>query len=342
MNQNSLRSSVYSPDCWLEIPQSIDESIAQIKAFALQEFDREVVEKQLYYHTRDHLKTVRRRATQISQVVYPYLEGRSGPAFDLPRTELLLDLCVAAHDMIQIFVDQPNQSASRRRESGVSERATLDRLLSYVHALNQQLRTRDPNSLAIVTDDDIATIQAAIESTICTYDPTEQAIYQANLYHSKPPVAIVAQILALADIGALGIDGLDSYNQEGSLLFLEENLDVIPHLLDGSLDQLTSDDPLYHAIQQRLLKRSRFQVAFAKSRLARLKIELQGLPEAVRSTLTHEVFRYLTPATVDTIATTTPTAETTPLASLLKFFELRRYLDRFSDRSPDPARPNSA
>ena len=337
MNQDSLRSSTHLSDCSPKLPQSIDESIAQIKAFALREFDREVVRKQLYYHTRDHLDNVRRRSTQISQAVFPFLERRSRPALDLSRTELLLDLCVAAHDMIQIFVDQPDRSASRRRESGVSERATLDRLLDYTHAVNQPLRNHDPNSSAIVTDEDIAIIQAAIESTICTYDPTEQAIYQADLYKSQPPVSIVARILSLADIGALGIDGIDSYNQEGSLLFLEENLDVIPYLLDGTLDRLRSDDPLYQNLQQRLLKRSRFQVSFAKSRVARLKSEFAGLPEAACSTLVHDVFRHLTPATVDTIAATTPTAETTPLPSLLRFFELERYLDRASDQFSDSA-----
>ena len=330
MNQDSSRSFVYFSDDLLKLPQSIDESIDHVKAFALQEFDREVIQKQLYYHTRDHLENVSRRSTQIFQAVYPFLEtlSRQGKSFELSRIELLLDLCVTAHDVVQVFVDQPDKHSSRRREPGVGERATIERLLDYIHALNQQLREHSSNSSAIVTDNDIAIIQEAIGATICTYDPIEQAIYQADLYDFKSPVSIVARILALADINALGIDGLDAYNQEGSLLFLEENLDVIPLLLDGSIYRLESNDSLYQNIQQRLLKRCRFQVNFAKSRVARLEAEVAGLPEDVRLTLTRDVFRYLTPKTIETIAAVTPTAETTPLASLLKFFELERYLDR--------------
>ena len=330
MNQDSSRSSVYFPDGLLELPQSIGESIDCVKAFALQEFDREVVQKQLYYHTREHLENVSRRSVQIFQAVYPFLEtlSQQGQSFDLPRIELLLDLCVVAHDTVQIFVDQPDQHASRRREPGVSERATIERLLDYIHALNQQLRECDPNSLAIVTDNDIAIIQEAIGATICTYDPIEKAIYQADLYDFKPPVSIVSRILALADINALGMDGIDVYNEEGNLLFLEENLDVIPLLLDGTIYQLELDDPLYQNVQQRLSKRCRFQVNFAKSRATRFESEVAGLPENIRLILTRDVFRYLNSTTVEQIVATTPTAETTPLESLLKFFKLEEYLDR--------------
>ena len=335
MNQNFSRSSVYFPNDLFKVPHSIGDSIDCLKAFALQEFDQEVAQKQLYYHTRDHLENVRRRATQILQAVYPFSEtsSRQGQSFELSRIELLLDLCVAAHDMVQVFVDHPNEHTSRQRESGVSEQATIDRLLDYIDELNQQLR-HDPDSQAIVTDDDIAVIQEAIKATICTYDPIERAIYQADLYNFEPPVSIVARILALADIGALGIDGIDAYSQEGSLLFLEENLDVIPLLLDGTIYHLESDHPLYKNIQQRLLKRCRFQVNFAKSRAARFESEIEGLPEDVRSTLTRDVFRYLTPTTVQAVAAITPTDEATPLESLLKFFEFERHLDPSRNTRP--------
>ena len=332
MNRDSSQSSfryLYSSSA---LPQSIDESIAQIKAFALQEFDREVSEKQLYYHNREHLENVRRRSTLILQAIAPAWETllqQENPPIDLPRIELLLDLSIAAHDMIQVFVDQSDLHATRRRESGVSERASVERLVDYINALNQQLRKHDPDSLARLTDRDIAIIQEAIGATICTYAPTEQAIYQADLYDVQHPPSIVARILALADIGALGIDGIEVYNQEGSLLFLEENLDVIPLLLGGTIDRLESDNlALYQNIQQRLLKRCRFQVNFAKSRAARLESELVGFPESTIETLTHDVFQYLNPSTIQAIEATTPTAETASLESLLEFFELERYLDR--------------
>lgn len=332
MNRDSSQSSFRYLHDSSNLPQSIDESIAQIKAFALQEFDREVVEKQLYYHNREHLENVRRRSTLILQAIVPTWEvwlQQQELSIDLSRIELLLDLSIAAHDMVQVFISQSDLHATRRRESGVSERASFERLVEYINALNQQLQRHDPDSPARLTDRDIAIIRAAIGATICTYAPTEQAIYQADLYDVQNPPSIVARILALADIGALGIDGTEVYSQEGSLLFLEENLDVIPLLLDETIDRLESDNlALYQNIQQRLLKRCRFQVNFAKSRAARLKSELVGFPESTIDTLTHDVFRYLNPATIQAIEATTPTAETASLKSLLEFFELERYLDR--------------
>ncbi len=332
MNRDSSKSPFYYLYSSSNLPRSIDESVAQIKAFVLQEFDREVVEKQLYYHNREHLENVWRRSTLILQAIAPAWEAQlqpGEPSIDLSRIELLLDLSIAAHDMIQVFVDQSDLHAARQRESGVSERASFERLADYINALNQQLQNHNPESPARLTDWDIAIIQEAIEATICTYDLTEQAIYQADLYDVQHSPSIVARILALADIGALGIDGIEAYNQEGSLLFLEENLDVIPLLLDRSIYGLESNNSaLYQTIRQRLLKRCRFQVNFAKSRAKRFESELVGFPDSTIETLAHSVFQYLNPSTIQAIEATTPTAETESLESLLEFFELERYLDR--------------
>lgn len=331
MNRDSSQSSFHNLYGSASLPKTIDESIAQIKAFVLHEFDREVVEKQLYYHNREHLENVRRRSSLILQAIAPVWEAplqQEKPSIDLPRIELLLDLSIAAHDMVQIFIHQSDPHAARRREPGVSERASFERLVDYINWLNQQLQKHDPNSSARLTDRDIAIIQDAIGATICTYDPTEQAIYQADLYDVQHPLSIVGRILALADIGALGIDGIEVYNQEGSLLFLEENLDVIPLVLDGSIHRLKSDNlDLYQTIRQRLLKRCRFQVNFAKSRVARFESELVGFPDSTIETLTKDVFHYLNPVTLQAIEATTPTAETASLESLLEFFELERYLN---------------
>ncbi len=205
----------------------------------------------------------------------------------------------------------------------MSERATIERLLAYIHELNQQL---DVSSPARLTDEDVGVIRDAIAATICTYNPNEQAIYQSNLYEQNSTLPIVARILALADIGALGMEGIQVYNQEGSLLFLEENLDIIP-LLEESCNCLASDDPdLRENLRQRLLKRSRFQVNFAKSRLARFEYEMVGFPEKAVPTLMHEVFQYLTPATIKEVEAITPTDEEASLEDLLKFFKFQQYL----------------
>lgn len=304
---------------------TITDSINRIKHFAFQEFDREIVSKKLCYHTHEHIYQVQRRTDLIFQAVYPTWNGLEQQPRDLARMKLLLDLAVAAHDMVQVFAPQPRPHAARKRESGVSEMVTIERLFQYIHALNEQLQYCHPDSPARLTEADLQTIREAIAATICVYDPTEHAIYQPKL--SDPELSIAARILALADIGALGIDGIETYNQEGSLLFLEENPDVIPLLLDKTIDALKSENPaLYQNIQQRLLQRCRFQVSFAKSRLARLQQELRGFPEAAIPVLTHEVFRYLNQETIQAVEAITPTENDSSLVVLLQFFQFERYL----------------
>lgn len=305
MNRHVQQSDLSSSSA-----ETVAGCIEQIEAFALQEFDRQIQRHQLYYHTRDHIRQVQRRSRLIFDAIRPDLDPAS-----IEHLEQLLDLCVIAHDMVQIFEAQPQPHAARSRTSGVSETATIDRLLDYI----------DAHNAAQFCEQDRATIQAAIGATICAYDAKEQSIYQPAL--SQPNLPIVARILALADLNALGIDGIEMYNREGSLLFLEENLDVIPLILNGTIDTLeTTNATLARNIQQRLLKRCRFQVNFAKSRAARLNQEIAGFPQASIATLRNQVFQHLNPATLQELEATTPTDDNTPLGELLRFFEFDRYL----------------
>jgi hypothetical protein len=239
---------------------------------------------------------------------------------------LLLDFCAVAHDMVQQFEDSSQVHTARQRKPSVSEMATIEQLINFIHQLNEQLEQSIPNSPAKLTDSDIAVIQQAITATICTYDAQEQAIYQPLLYNGEP-LSIVSQILALADLGTLGIDGIEAYNREGSLLFLEENPDVVPLLRDGTIHQLEGTNlDLAENIRLRLLKRCLFQVTFAKSRLNRLERELQGFPELTIPILRTEIFQHLSPETIDTIETITPIDRETPLSVLLQFFQFEQYL----------------
>jgi hypothetical protein len=314
----------------LQIPATFAESVEQIKLFALQEFDREIIQKQLYYHTRDHVENVRRRTDRIFQVTFPdqaadSIQKQLGTEY---RNKLLLDLCAAAHDMVQIFAPQAEVHATRQRQPGVSEKATIEHLLLYINSLNQQIReAHHGDSAAQLTDSEIQVIRVAIATTICAYDPIDQAIYQPGLDDTSPGLPIVARILALADIGALGMEGIRSYHQEGSLLFLEENLDLIPLLLDHQVNSIASDDPaLCENLRQRLLKRCRFQVNFARSRLKRFEHEISGFSEPGISQLAQDVFCYMTPEIVQEVEALTPIDETTSLQELLEFFEFERYL----------------
>ncbi|MBE9010392.1 hypothetical protein IQ250_09265 [Pseudanabaenaceae cyanobacterium LEGE 13415] len=297
--------------CETQQSNDLTDCIDQVKSFALQEFDRQIQSHQLYYHTRDHIAQVQRRSQFIFESIRADLTSD-----EIDQIERLLDLCVVAHDMVQIFQAQSQTHATRTRSSGVSETATIEQLLDYI----------DSVCPGIFTNVDRAIIRSSINATICAFDPEQQAIYQPAL--DDPELSIVARILALADLGALGIDGIEMYNREGSLLFLEENLDVVPLLMTGKIEQLETTDPsLAENIRHRLLKRSRFQVNFAKSRFARFENEIQGFPESAIDTLRHTVFRHLTTETIQEIENRTPISDRTPLKALLKFFDFQQYLN---------------
>lgn len=334
LNSESFKSQDHSEENLEPVPSTFASAVARLKNLALEEFDREIAQKQLYYHTREHINNVQHRANIIFQAIRPYwetsLKDNAAPDY-MARMQLLLDICATAHDMLQLFVPETQPHKSRRREMGISEAATIEKLFEYINILNQEQGEENLNSFARFSDADLLIIRDAIEATICIYEPSEQAIYQPTLYDSTKPISPIARIIALADIGALGMEGVAAYEREGSLLFLEENPDVIPILLNHKT--LASDHPeLYENIRQRLLRRARFQISFAKSRLTRYAREIEHLPKDAIQVLTYEVFQYLNPTTIQEIDSMTPTAEDTPLEALITFFNLDHYISSIIDK----------
>ncbi len=329
-NQENRQLQHYLTENLEQLPRTFAEAVTKVKNFALQEFDKEIAQKQLYYHTREHGNGVQRRAQIIFQVIRPDWEAsQEGDTTSdyITRMQLLLNLCAASHDMIQIFSPQTEPHTSRRREPGVSEAATINKLINYVQAQNQWLHQYDPESPALFTDSDLHVLREAIEVTIALFDPSDQAIYQPDLYNPDKNLSLVARIIALADIGSLGIEGIEAYNWEGSLHLIEDNPDIIPLILNGDIHNLASENQeLYENIKQRFLRRARFQVNFAKSRLARYTREVKGLPIEAIPILTHDVFKYLNPETIRKIESITPTDEDTTLDELMEFFELDKYI----------------
>ena len=101
----------------------------------------------------------------------------------------------------------------------------------------------------------------------------------------------------------MGIDGIPAYFQEGSLILLEENPDLIPLIKDflAKEEETSNNEEAYENLRQRLLKRTKFQISFAKGRYARLNKELEGLPQEVVSVLKEKVFKYLNEQTIQKI-----------------------------------------
>ena len=335
INKNNKQIEQSKANHYNQLPDSFEKAILKVQNFTFQEIKKETIQKQLYYHTWDHANAVKRRANIILQAIEPFWEKvcqSKGIEVDLKRMKQLIELCAIAHDMVQNFLTNTSVHTSRKRETGASETATITKLIGYIKELNRQLIEQKEYNFAIFTDSDIKIITEAIEATICLYDPSDNSIYQPDLYDGNKNLSIPAQIIALADLGSLGMEGINSYFQEGSLIFLEENPDIVPLLINkiankldiNSLDQ--EQQELWENVRQRLLRRARFQINFARGRKARLERELQGLPTEFISILRDKVFKYLNQETIQEIELLTPTEDDTKLEKLIDFFELVKYL----------------
>jgi hypothetical protein len=294
-------------------------TIDQLQELLLQIFDREISEKHLTYHNREHINGVVRRSNQIFNAIRPYLSAEKDP----DHLEYLLNLCAVSHDLIQIFTPQLEPNIPRRRESGISEAATIEVIFSTIQKFNANSQDY------IFTDMDLYLIREAILTTICDYNPAEESIFQPMLYQENPVISDIARTLALADLGTLGIEGIEAYNTEGRSLFLEENPDI-QDLIENtkSTAQILKDPILSENIRQRLLRRARFQINLAKSRLKRFSKEISYFPIKSIPILTQEIFQHLTPETIQTLEKTTPIHEDTSLETLIYFFKLNVSIDQ--------------
>ena len=113
------------------------------------------------------------------------------------------------------------------------------------------------------------------------------------------------------------------------MILLEENPDIIPLIKEFLTQEENKSDKKqddYENLRQRLLKRAKFQISFAKGRYARLNRELKGLPQKVIEILKQNVFKYLNEETIQKIEALTPTADDTSLETLIEFFALDKYI----------------
>ncbi len=315
------------------IPKNFEQAVLMIQQFAFAEIEKETEKKQLYFHNTTHAKAVKRRAEIIFNAIEPFWDEilPQPNSLDSQRAKYLIDICAASHDMVQEFLPLKSPQTARQRETGVSENATIDKLIDYIKQLNKKFLSQNSQNSQfspLFTEKDLEIIRKSIAATICLFDNNDNSIYQPDLYNSERQIILTARIIALADIGGLGIDGIPAYFQEGSLILLEENPDIVPliksFLTTGKNN--SEEIELYENLRQRLLKRAQFQISFAKGRYTRLNRELEGLPTGVITALKKEAFKYLNEETIQEIETSTPTTDDTTLEQLIEFFELDKYI----------------
>lgn len=325
-----------------KIPNTFAETVRLVERYVLKQIECETANKQLYYHTITHALAVKRRANFIFRTLEPVLIEEI-TTLDSIRTQNLLDLCAIAHDMVQNFVESSQLHTSRKRPVGVSERKTIEKLIDYIQDLDRKLLAGKVPDAARFTSNDLEIIQEAIVATICERDPlagktnysfSEYSIYQPYLYNLSENSSVVAQIIALADLGTLGIDGIEPYLKEGVLILLEENPDIagliinrdsstVPHhqQTEPAIDRRSnSTDELERVTKTRLLGMTRFMVDLAKERYSRFPREIAGFSDRAQDILRHRVFQHLTLENIRKIERLTPTKEDTSLSELLNFF----------------------
>lgn len=327
IDRSSRTLKTMGSENFIEVPNSFAEAVLEIKNFAAEEIHKQTKKQQLYYHNYSHAKAVQQRATKIYQEILPFwsliFQRTSAP--DPIRTKHIIDICAICHDMVQIFVPTSSFQASRKRETGVSETATVIKLIDYIQGLNNRYSRKYPNRTPLFTNSDLKIIRKAIAATICLFDISDSSAYQPELYNPEHDIPLVARIIALSDLGGLGIEGIKQYFTEGILLFLEDNPDAI-----ALIKKLSAKNHNYHHLlkessenfRQTLLKRAQFQIDFAKGRVARIDKELEGLPLEVISVLKKNVFIYLNEQTIREMKSITPKDPDTSLEELLEFFGL--------------------
>lgn len=306
-------------------PQCFRDSVELMMGYVRHEMSRETTDKLLYFHNFSHVDAVRRRAEIIFDAVRPYWQAELNQLhdpLDLERMRDLLRLAALAHDLVQDFLPVEPWSA-RRREKGVSEHKTVDQLLAVIAELNADLAEQQPHNPDIqFSETDCDILREAISATICDFDPSDRAIFQPYLYTDQEK-SNIAIILALADIGALAVEGIEAFRQEGREIFLEENLDFVPLVLHPQeLEQYPHETRL--DLRQHLLGRAQFQIGFATGRINRLDTEIRDLPAQALATLKHDVFAYANQSTIDKLVATTPTDDDTSLEELLDYFSFDR------------------
>ena len=308
---------------WEQKPTSFAEIVQLVEKYLQAEIVQETKEKQLYYHNLGHALAVKRRADSIFQAIKPVLMENYSLQ-ELARLESLISICGLAHDMVQIFEPTP-PNLSRKRLSGSSETETANKLLRYIQNLNQAVATEKLDASFLFSDREQQIIHDAIIATICVQDPHgskasatffPHSIYQPYLYDSHSKISIVGSIIALADLGALGMDGVEAYIQDGILVFLEDN----PHLQELVLHCHYPNSSAQDSTKAKLLTMSRFIVDLAYERQARFEQEIAGFMPQLRQILRNQVFIYLNQASIDRITTLVPNQSSASFSQLISFF----------------------
>lgn len=185
----------------------------------------------LTFHGSDHTRNVVRRVGVIAEALLT--------SQDISKSQAQLARVAAAfHDVVQNSTIEPDPSdpaiLKRKRATGENENLSADEAVNFMVQENARLaEERGEEDYYLFTAQDVAVVREAIKATTPGWDPEAQTVVQPHL---KDAVSKVSYILALADIGNVGIDGKEAAVRDNDQLFLEENVDVLRAIQDGNID----------------------------------------------------------------------------------------------------------
>ena len=221
----------------------------------------------LDFHNTQHTNDIIRRTKSI-------LFALEKIGFASRRDVEIGVLAAAFHDTTQkwegnVVQDGLWSKVIRKRFTGENENVSAEEAVAFMKKANQEAGKE------IFSLRDIDAVREAISATIPGFNPELKTVIQPNLNERS---SVVARALALADIGAAGMDGPEAFCREGDAVFREENLDIMDKL--KNINALSDKEKKY--FRERMLNWTKFQSNFAKGRKALLETELQGILELAR------------------------------------------------------------
>src|SRR3989344_3856085 len=220
-------------------------------------------ENNLEYHRRDHTDAVLRRVDAILNTLKASLKEMA-----------LGKVAGAFHDTVQNWVETPDANTGvpkRKRFIGDNEKASAEEASAFMNETNK-------DGIDVFSADDIKQVVEAIMVTVPGFNG--KTVIQPGLQKDSPLVVLT---IALADLGAAGMDGAEQYLKEGDENFREENIDIARAIENGQ--SITSDQA--ETFKQRMIGWTKFQPIFATGRQEMLEQEIAGLTseqqDAIRS-----------------------------------------------------------
>ena len=219
----------------------------------------------LEYHNAHHTQQVIERARRIAGAI------RSADPAAISRRDFGLSTIAASfHDTVQKYRIVTEQESAyekrvRVRSAGSNEEGSAQNAKEYMAQHREAFR-----------EGDVKIVREAILATFTEFDEERKTVVRRNLTEHS---GIVARVLALADLGAAGMETGHTFLLESDALFREDNIDIREAM--EHVDTIELDRKAF--FRQRMLAWSDRQVAFVESRKEALESELEGLSELAKA-----------------------------------------------------------